>query len=235
MNFSVNPKKALYWLLKIIGFLFLIHVFGIILKLQFDSSILRGLVALFDFDKEANIPSFYSGVTLLFSGSLLYVISLTHKKNNSSYFPWLLLAYIFLFLSIDEVASLHEGIIGKISKALIIKADAAHLLEGNAFYFWLLPYGFGLLIFAIFYIKFLFRLPRNIMYLFLSSGAIFISGAMGFELIGGSHYSRNDLIYSVYTTCEESLEMIGIAIFIYSLLIYIESNVKSISINVTNE
>jgi hypothetical protein len=31
----------------------------------------------------------------------------------------------------------------------------------------------------------------------------------------------NDLIYAIYYTCEELLEMIGIAIFLYALLEYI--------------
>lgn len=62
------------------------------------------------------------------------------------------------------------------------------------------------------------------MFLFITSGATYISGAAGFEMISAYRaYSHgvNDLIYSLITTCEEFLEILGIVIFIYSLLLYI--------------
>jgi hypothetical protein len=62
------------------------------------------------------------------------------------------------------------------------------------------------------------------MILFLVSGATFISGAIGFELFGGRHlelHGNNNATYALFQTCEETLEMLGIALFIYTLLTYI--------------
>jgi hypothetical protein len=59
------------------------------------------------------------------------------------------------------------------------------------------------------------------MILFFVSGSLFVLGAIGFELIGGQHadmYGTNNITYEIITTCEELLEMLGIALFIYTLL-----------------
>lgn len=137
------------------------------------------------------------------------------------------MAFIFLFLSIDETALLHERI-GKSVKELINTSGFFH-------YAWVIPYGVALIVILIGYLNFLKKLPRNIMILFMVSGAIYISGALGFEMAGGRHhelYGDDTLLYSLLYTCEEFLEMLGILIFIYALLMYIKSQFKSLTITV---
>ena len=76
------------------------------------------------------------------------------------------------------------------------------------------------------------------MILFLISGITFVSGTLGFEMLGGRQaelYGRNNILYALFYTCEESLEMIGIAIFIYTLLTYIINQSKVIVITITNK
>jgi len=74
------------------------------------------------------------------------------------------------------------------------------------------------------------------MYLFVVTGVTFITGAIGFEMIGGRHFDlhgKNNLLYSLIYTCEELLEMLGIVIFIYTLLKYIVSEFKVLTIAIT--
>lgn len=76
------------------------------------------------------------------------------------------------------------------------------------------------------------------MILFLVSGTTFISGAIGFEMLGGRQadlYGTNNVLYSFYYTCEESLEMIGIAIFIYTLLSYMVNQFGDIKITISKQ
>ncbi len=90
-------------------------------------------------------------------------------------------------------------------------------------------------IFVIAYLKFLIGLPKRIMVLFVVSGLIFVSGAIGFELLGGRHaelYGTSDLVYTIYYTCEELLEMLGIATFIYTLLSYITSQFTFLTLTI---
>ncbi|WP_419600273.1 hypothetical protein [Thiolapillus sp.] len=123
---------------------------------------------------------------------------------------------IFVFLSIDETASLHESLIDPLR-------NTVHA-SGVLYYSWVIPYGFALLLFVVLYLRFLLDLPRTIMLLFIASGAIFVSGALGFEMLGGwyaDRYGEVSVAYAMLYTCEETLEMTGISLFIYSLLKYI--------------
>lgn len=73
------------------------------------------------------------------------------------------------------------------------------------------------------------------MWLFILSGVIFVSGAIGFELLGGwqdDMHGRNNLLFCVLYTCEELFEMFGVVIFIYTLLSYITSEFGSLAITI---
>jgi len=230
MNIQLFPKKILKVNLYLILFLCSANIVGIIVKYYFDHPNAYGLIPLFDFDTEKNIPTFYSAIALLVVSILLWFIALAHKNLKSSYIMWFGLSLIFLFLSIDEISSIHERF-GKPTRD-------AFKTSGFLFFAWIIPYGIALIIFIIAYSKFLFKLPKNTLILFLVSGIIFISGAIGFEMIGGRHvylYGGNDIIYSFYYTCEESLEMLGISIFIYTLLSYIVDQFEFIKITLSNK
>ena len=53
------------------------------------------------------------------------------------------------------------------------------------------------------------------------------------ELIGGNYaeiYGRDNLIYIALTTIEESLEMLGVIVFIWALLEYIAATYREIEV-----
>jgi len=61
---------------------------------------------------------------------------------------------------------------------------------------------------------------------------------MGFEMLGGWYhglYGRENLAYSFIYTCEEFFEMLGVAMFIYTLLLYITSQFKFLTISAYEE
>ena len=230
MNIELSPKIIFKRFIYFILFLLCADILGIIFKFYFGHDYVYGFVPLFNLDTEGNIPTLYSSFALLLSSALLSLIALTHKKNNNSYLSWAGLALIFLFLSIDEIASIHE----KFGSAT---RDYLHT-SGLLFFAWVIPYGVFLLVFLIGYLRFLSNLPRNIMILFVVSGVIFVSGAVGFELVGGQHfelYRKHTLLYCVYYTCEELLEMLGIVIFIYTLLTYIVSQFGVLRITISKK
>lgn len=232
LDIKIYPKSILIKLLYVILFLLLANITGIVSKFYFNHGRLYGLVPLFDFNTEANIPTFYSSLALLSCSILLTFISLKHKRHGSSYIPWVGLSIIFLFLSIDEIAAIHESMNDSLQQIL----NASGLL----YFAWIIPYGIALLLILGIYLKFLTNLPRKFLYLFMISGAIFVSGAIGIESVcgwyceslGGGH-GLDTLLYAVLYTCEEFLEMLGIVFFIYTLLLYIvtELNYSTISIN----
>ncbi len=230
MIIEVNPKTLLINLLYLITFLLFANCIGLITKFYFGHDVVYGLVPLFDFNTEKNIPTFYSSCALIIVSVLSAFIALTHKKQNSSYAHWLGLAIIFLFLSIDEIASIHERLIDPVKTSLNT--------SGLLFFAWVIPYGIALMIFVVAYAKFLMNLPKKIMVLFIISGTIFVSGAIGVELFEGKEASLNGyntLVFALYYTFEEFLEMLGIVIFIYTLLLYTTIKFEAFTVSIVEK
>ncbi|WP_024334471.1 hypothetical protein [Desulfotignum balticum] len=230
MRFEFSPKEVLKLNLYLILFLLCANVLGIISKYYFDHDYVYGLIPLFDFSLERNIPTLYSSIALVFVSILLSLIGFINKKLTFSYLPWFGLALIFLFLSIDEIHGIHEN--------LTIITRNTFNMSGFFYYAWVLPYSAALMVFMILYLKFLFDLPKPIMILFLVSGSIFVSGAIGFELLGGRQaelYGKDNVLYCFFYTCEELLEMLGVAVFIYTLLRYMVEQFKFMAITVANK
>jgi hypothetical protein len=189
---------------------------------------------IFHFNVEGNIPSIYSAAAILFSAFLLWSIGkLEKEKAAKRTFYWKLLCFIFIYLAIDELISIHESFSDDI-KDLLGNATAGGLLH----FAWIVPYAIIFGFFALFMTKFLFKLPAATRNLFITAGLVFVSGAVGMEMIGGRYVFYNgkeELQYALMITLEEILEMVGVVIFIYALASYLIKNVpdKSIQLNVT--
>ncbi len=138
------------------------NALGIVFNLFLDHDYVYGLVPLFDFNSEKNIPTLFSSIILIICSALLYLMIMNNKKTKLSYIPWLGLALIFLFLSIDEINSIHER----------FASPTRETFEASGFLCcaWVIPYGAALIVFIVSYAKFLFDLPKNIIFFFLASG-----------------------------------------------------------------
>ena len=225
MNIPIKPQTIFNRLLFFITFLFIINLIGLFSKYSFEYDYY--LIPLFDFNTERNIPTLYSSFALIISAVLLFVIAWTHKRFNRSYLMWSGLAVIFLYLSIDEIASIHEKLTTPTQETL---HTSEYGLFRNA---WIIPYGIALLVFVLTYIRFLLNLPKKIKLLFVLSGTTFIFGAIGLESIGGIEViNNNSLLYLFINSCEEYLEMLGIIIFIYTLLSYLTSEYGTVTFTI---
>ena len=130
-------------------------------------------------------------------------------------------------MAIDEINLIHER----------LGAPTRDLLgtSGLLYYAWVIPYFIALTFFVIAYFKFLLHLPKDIRVLFLISGSIFVFGAVGVEMLGGWQQDLDrtkGVLYAFFYSCEEFLEMTGIAIFIYTLLTYIANEFGFMKINI---
>lgn len=228
MNIEINPRKVFITLLIIISFLLFANVMLVIGEHLFhlnDYKFFNTFNQIFGFDLEENIPTLYSSFTLFISSLLLLIIGIKQKSMGSDYIGWFGLMLIFLFLSLDEVLSIHERLTNPIHTALNT--------SGLLYYAWVIPYGVMLFVFVLLYLHFLMNLPKRIMILFIVSGTIFVTGAIGFEMLGGMQHEQNgykNLHYAVLYTFEELFEMLGIALFIYTLLSYISDQFDHLTI-----
>lgn len=220
LTFELQHNNVLKRLLLLISVLLIGNFGTFYLNLNSTSPFLTKLRWLFDFNKELNIPAIYSGITLLFSAFLLLHIYLT--KEGKKKLPWLILSGIFLFLSLDEIIGIHER--------LIRYPRETFDLSGYLYFSWIIPYGIVTALIGIVYIPFLKRLPKKVMILFITAGFIFVLGAVGIEALSAKQYETfgsDNFGYFLYYTLEEFMEMIGISIFIFALLLYISNNSPS--------
>ncbi|MGI9271313.1 MAG: hypothetical protein ACR2QT_06020 [Woeseiaceae bacterium] len=120
------------------------------------------------------------------------------------------MSLVFLFLSADEASQIHE------------KLDVLHTIleiETATTFLWTLPYSIIVLVLAIVYFRFLTRLPIPTKRLFVLSAIVFLSGAVGLELLAAAlRQMQFDRFVSITVVLEEMLEMIGAAIFVYALV-----------------
>lgn len=130
-------------------------------------------------------------------------------------------------MSTDEISSIHEILNNPVRNSL-------HL-SGVFYWAWIIPgliFVFSLLLL---FRKFLTFIGHRFRKLFILSGAIYLSGAVGLEMIGGWIYSHDlgdSYLYVIEVVIEESLEMIGLLVFIYSLSDYLKSISNDLQISI---
>ena len=229
MKITLEPKKVAAFFLSVVLLLTLMHVAGRFSAHLFGHEYIFGLIPLFNLGIEGNIPALYSSIAILFCSILLSIITFSKRKSGDSYyFYWLGLAIIFLILSIDESVSLHESLDQPVHEAL-------HT-TGLLYFAWVIPCGIAVVVFAAIYFKFLINLPKKTRNLFIFSGAMYVIGALGFEMLEGLQAyvnGKQNIIYTLIYTIEELLEMLAIVLFIYALLSYINLELKGLSINLS--
>lgn len=223
---SLKPSTVARILGAVACFLVLASIGGQFSKFVLGHGTLKGFVDLFNVDLEKNIPTFFSVLLLLFTSLLLALITLINRKKRTAHvLKWAILSSGFMFLAYDEAFQVHE----KLIKPIRVLLGGENL---GVFYFaWVIPGIAVVLVLALFFLRFMLHLPTKTRLRFLVAVILFIGGAIGIELIGGSYAELNgtqNLMYSIIVTIEESLEMGGLIVFIWALLRYCDDNYEEV-------
>ena len=231
MKFQIplTPGAVTQFLLRVVVCLVVLFVLTKMPLYFLPDYVGRDLLAdKFDLDAEGNIPTFYSFLALLFSSVLLGAIAHVKNLDNDRYKnKWKILSFIFLYLSLDEIAQVHEDFVIPMRK----------LLNATGFLYsaWIVPFGFLAAIFALSYSKFLFHLPVSTKKMFAAAFVLYVGGAIGMEMPGGYLvYTDNlhNVTFMILIAIEESLEMLGIVVFIHALILYIKTYVGGVNWNI---
>ena len=210
-----------------------------------------------DLAADSAIPTWYSSLALLFCSVLLAMIAAAKKRRGQGYtLHWSVLSGIFLLLSIDEVAAIHETV-GVVSSYLAISmgfTPSGLIYSSLDEIFWVVPGAVFVLVVLLAYVRFLFHLPKSTLLLFLVAGGLFVAGAIGVEMFTSlqvelftsllasdagmieKNTTKNGLDnlqmipYPVLIATEEGLEMLGIIVFAYALLSYISLYAREITL-----
>lgn len=219
-EFNLNPRKislalglvALYLAAQsLINEYILENVLG-----NARGELSSALLDLFSVNAEETIPTWYATLLLFTAAGLLFLIAALKKKKEQPYARhWLGLALIFLYLSMDEGAVIHE-----IASDVI---EARFETSGYLTFPWVALFVPLVIVFALVYLRFLFHLPVKTRYLFTAAGLLYVGGAVGVEVISANVYGESGITftYLAIATVEELCEMLGVVVFIYALLDYI--------------
>jgi hypothetical protein len=173
----------------------------------------RWLGPLFSLSYEGNLPSWYSAM-LLFGCSVLLGLAAADARRSSAPHPrrWALLALVFLYMSLDEAAELHEHLGGLLE------------LHGALYFSWVVPAAVVVAVLGVAYLPFLRDLPVRTRWRFIVAGVIYVGGALLMELPLGWWTERagdDNLVYALLDFVEESLELAGTSLFLAALLDYL--------------
>ncbi|WP_226409875.1 hypothetical protein [Synechococcus sp. MU1625] len=175
-------------------------------------------------DRELNLPTLFSSSLLLISALLMQ--RLGHNSNPDAADDWRLLSKIFIFLALDEALQIHE---------ILIIPGLRHQVHPALASTWVVPYAALALIMLWTFRSFLGSIPRATATGLLRSGAVYVGGAIGMEMIG-SFAVRSSLIrlhspwYGAITGLEEALELVGIILLIHALMLALLAQQDSVDI-----
>lgn len=160
-------------------------------------------------DFEENLPNWYAANVVLFNALLLAFIAWTRKSiARKEFLHWGGLFLVFVFLSLDEIASIHN----KFDNAIKIFLDT----RGVFYFAWVIPYGIFSVAMGVLYLNFLRNVPRRTAILMVVSGFLYVAAALGLEMVEGTLESSvgfENMTMAFLVTAEETLELIAMALF----------------------
>lgn len=229
MRIAVNIERLFRWHLICIGFFAAAYIFTVVCFDLFGFERLKFLARLFSLNAEQNPPSLFSAGALLLTAAVCGLCA--RQSNSKENVFWILMAIVFAYLAIDEAVSIHE--LFTPWSRVIFHASGAF---ANA---WVIPYGIALIVFLFFIFGPLMRLPSETRNGFVLAGILFVTGALGFEMIDAGvrnpafiPWMTEKLASPVYMLCEESLEMLGVALALRTCLRHLTQRSGSMDVTV---
>jgi hypothetical protein len=185
----------------------------------------------FTFRGNSTVAKWFATANLLLCTLLLAIIARGKIQETDGYrHHWSALALIFCAISLEEAVGLHE----LTSKPLSSVFPATGLL----FHTWVVLGVLFTAIVALIYARFLGHLPSKTKRLFLLAATLYVGGALGMEIIRGPYneaYGAKHMIAEILKSIEEIFQMLGVVVFIYTLLSYIGEHIKEVTLYIDNK
>ncbi len=197
------------------------HIFLIHIIWFSDQPEAKKLRRFFHLNWEISFASYFSASLLAMAGFFLLYIA-----RNASGFrrQWHVLSFIFMFLSLDEALAFHEELVKPL-----------RVIVGEypwAYHAWIIVAIPLLIILAIYFFRFMKSLPSLTIRQMVLAGLIYLSGAVGMEILSGYYEftegPSESYFLDLLILVEEVLEMTGVILFINALIIYQDSMEKKI-------
>jgi len=214
MYIKLKTDKIISFLSFIAILLITLNIIMLVVYFYVDNPDKFNFIQMVDLDQEANLPTLFSSTILFISAFLFYLLSQKSKiSQDTQHRYWLGLSIIFIFLAFDESATIHETI-GDMTEQFVDTNGYLH-------YPWVISYSILIILLGFLYFRFFFNMEKKIFWKFVKAAIIFLTGAIGLELLGAkeaSLHGSDTMLYCYYYTIEESLEMFGV-IYLINLLL----------------
>lgn len=170
----------------------------------------------FNVDTERRFGALFGAILILFASGAMLFASFRFLSHKSFAVGWLFLSCVLLFMACDELFMIHErageffGAEDHFGTAVIpawVKAMAvvvAILCIPMGIFWW--------------------KLPRYLKIRTAVAAGVFLTGAVGVEILGMTHADAsgiNNFNYALLVALEEGMEMLGMIIAIDAMLLYL--------------
>jgi hypothetical protein len=183
----------------------------------------NNVVNLFDSDQKLNFPS-TAKLLLMLAATILFAVLALASADRATQVRWFGASVIFALVTLDEFTYMHQRL-----------SDAMHDVAGThgALRFaWVLVYLPLVVVLAVVYLPFWRSLERRLRYRILVAAVLFAGGSGGIELIKGAIYDDEHwtLSYGLVASLSDSLELVGLAILVTTLLEHLATSTRSVDV-----
>ena len=236
MSVAVSTRRLTGVLAAVLAGLALATTALQVLKHVYGHGRLFGLAPILSVNGERNVGTWFSSFLLLLCAVLLATVAANERRQRDrDALHWAFLAAVFVFLSIDETAMIHETV------ARVVRRSWGG--SGLLYSTWIVAWGGFALAVALAYLRFLGRLPRRTAVGFVLAGALYVGAAAGIEAFQGRGLEAARLAHvvgpgeltptlEILGCVEELLEMLALVLFADTLLRHLSGTVKELRIDV---
>lgn len=179
------------------------------------------LYRIFSLDSERSIGTLYAVLQLAAcaTGALLTGWLLRRRRLPWST-HWTAMGVLLGIAMLDEKVSLHE----------LGGDELADTLDttGPLYFAWVAPATVVVLVLGIVFLRFVLALPATIRTLAIAAAAVYVTGALGFESLGGwvidTEGGSDTRSYVLLYVIEETLELVGVALLGYAIARFLQEH-----------
>jgi len=231
MIIAFHSKIFIRTLWAILGVLLLFYMLAFYLPSVFQIQLPLGeqLTQTLNILEENNLPTLFSTILFLLAAASTALIAQSADAAHKNH--WSFLCGLFIVCGIDESACFHERLSFYLQKSLGF--------QGALYYSWIIPAAVLVLVLTATYAPLVIKLASSARVKIIAAGAIFVTGAVGFEPIQGwivsnNYYFQMEWLAITLASVEEVLELTGLILFIDGTLDHLTSSCSDLSISLSS-
>ncbi len=212
----VSPLRVALFLAAIAALLLAAHLAAEAVRTTVGENLPDRATGLWNLDEENNFPTWFASMVLaLVAFALAFVGLLKYQERDRYWWQWFAIALIPLFLSVDDMAQLHEALSSPISEE--------YGLGGLLHWAWVVVALPVVAVLTVLFIPFLLHLPRRTIVLLLAGAGMVFGGGVILEMFEGwwvdARGHEGVIIFSMVTV-QEVLELFGSIVALYAVIDY---------------